>query len=233
VAIRALIFDVDGTLAETESVHLAAFNEAFAKAGLDWTWDHDLYRELLRVTGGRERILHYAKRLGPGASEISAERAANLHAAKNALYGETIRQGECRLRPGVERLIRTSHARGLRLAICTTTSRSNFDALITSVLGADGLSLFQPIVCGEDVRHKKPAPEAYFRVIDELGVPASDCLAFEDSSNGLRAALAANLRTIVTPSLFTDDESFEGAFQVLPNLEHFDPSKFSLEAPDA
>jgi HAD superfamily hydrolase (TIGR01509 family) len=112
------------------------------------------------------------------------------------------------------------------LAICTTTSRSNINALISAALGAEGLALFETIVCGEDVRHKKPSPEAYLRVLEDLGVEAHDCLAFEDSHNGLRAAMAANLRTVITPSLFTADESCEGATRVLRDLDRFELSEF-------
>jgi HAD superfamily hydrolase (TIGR01509 family) len=228
--IRALIFDVDGTLAETENIHRAAFNTAFARSGLNWSWSVDLYRELLRVTGGKERIRRYANMRGLSSTEISDDIIAHIHALKNARYAEIVRQGDCAPRPGVERLIRTSHARGLRLAICTTTSRANVYALIAATLGADGQGLFRTIAAGEDVRQKKPAPDAYLRAVEELDVEACYCLAFEDSRNGLRAALAANVKTIVTLSLYTAHKSFEGAARVLPDLSQFDLVVFTSEA---
>jgi HAD superfamily hydrolase (TIGR01509 family) len=224
IMIEALIFDVDGTLAETEECHRRAFNDAFAEARLDWLWDVELYRDLHRVTGGKERMRHYADRRGYAQREMSDEDITSLHARKNLRYAEMVQAGECRLRPGVERLIRTSHARGLRLAICSTTSRVNIEELVAATLGADGLTLFEVIVSGEDVREKKPAVDAYLRVLEALGLDAGNCLAFEDSVNGLLAARAAGLPVVVTPSLYTSHETFDGAALVLPDLSGFDLS---------
>jgi HAD superfamily hydrolase (TIGR01509 family) len=220
--IRALIFDVDGTLAETEEGHRRAFNAAFAEAGLEWAWDVNLYRELYRVTGGKERMRRYADMRGVSAAELSDADIAKIHARKNAYYAELVRAGQCPLRPGVERLIRTSGGRGLRLAISTTTSRVNIVELVEATLRPDGLALFEAVVSGEDVGAKKPAPHAYLRVIEALGLRADECLAFEDSQNGLLSAKAAGLATIVTPSLYTSHETFDGAAMVLLDLTDFD-----------
>ena len=220
--LAALIFDVDGTLAETEEIHRAAFANAFAEAGLDWTWDVDLYRELLKVTGGKERIRRWLDMLGADAPTLAEADLAALHAAKNAYYGAIVRAGHCALRPGVERLLREARARGLRLAIATTTSRANVEALLPAILGPDGASLFEAAICGEDVLAKKPAPDAYHLALRRLGLAAADCLAFEDSENGLAAARAAGLRTIVTPSLYTAHETFDGAAQVIDDVAAFD-----------
>lgn len=219
--IKALIFDVDGTLAETEG-HRRAFNAAFAEAGLDWAWDVDLYRELYRVTGGRERIRRYAEMRGVSLAEISEDDIARLHLCKNAHYAELVRAGHCPLRPGVERLIRTSRARGLRLAVCTTTSRVNIVELVEATLRPEGLGLFESVVAGEDVQVKKPASDAYLRVLEALALQPDECLAFENSRNGLMAARAAGVATIVTPSLYTRHETFDGAAIVLPDLSGFE-----------
>ena len=221
--IKALIFDVDGTLAETEEGHRAAFNAAFAEAGLDWAWDVDLYRELYRVTGGKERMRGYADMRGVSAAELSDADIAGLHARKNAHYAEIVRAGQCPLRPGVERLIRTSRARGLKLAICTTTSRVNIVELVEATLRPEGLGLFDCVVSGEDAPIKKPAPDAYLQVLEALALRPDECLAFEDLHNGLIAATAAGLTTIVTPSLYTRHETFDGAAIVLPDLSGFEP----------
>ena len=220
--IRALIFDVDGTLAETEEGHRHAFNAAFAEAGLDWAWDVDLYRDLYRVTGGKERMRRYADMRGLSASDLSDADIARLHARKNAHYAEIVRAGQCPLRPGVARLIRSSRARGLELAIATTTSRVNVVELVEATLRPDGLALFEAVVSGEDVPAKKPSPDAYLRVLEALGLLPCECLAFEDLRNGLLSAAAAGLATIVTPSLYTRHESFDGAAMVLPDLSGFD-----------
>ena len=199
MTIQALIFDVDGTLAETEEVHRAAFNRVFAEERLGWSWDVDLYRELLKTTGGKERMRAYAARIGAGIDDAQIQR---MHLAKNAHYGALTRGGKATLRPGVEILIRRGHAAGLKLAICTTTSRANIEALIEATLGADGLALFDVVVGAEDAPVKKPAPDAYVLALERLGLPASACLAFEDSANGLAAAQAAGIATVVTPGIY-------------------------------
>ena len=218
---KTLIFDVDGTLAETEEVHRAAFNRVFAEHGLDWNWNVDLYRELLKTTGGKERMRAYAKMVG---AELDDAQIQRMHLAKNAHYGALTR-GRATLRPGVEDLIRRGHAAGLKLAICTTTSRANIEALIEATLGAEGFALFDTIVGAEDAPVKKPAPDAYLLALKRLGLPAADCLAFEDSANGLAAARAAGIATVVTPGIYTAHETFEGAAVVLPSLEGFDWTK--------
>ena len=220
--IAALIFDVDGTLAETEEIHRAAFADAFAEAGLPWRWDVDLYRDLLKTTGGKERIRRFLDMRGISASTVSDEAIAALHARKTAFYGSRVAEGGLALRPGVERVLREARARGLRLAIATTTSRPNIETLLDVVFGAEAGDLFETLVCGEDVAVKKPAPDAYVEALRRLNLPAEACLAFEDSANGLASARGAGLATIVTPSLYTSHESFEGAAAILANLEAFD-----------
>jgi HAD superfamily hydrolase (TIGR01509 family) len=214
---RAVVFDVDGTLAETErDGHRVAFNRAFAEAGLPWQWDEERYGELLTVTGGKERIAHFAKRYAPQwlADGRSTERIAALHARKNVHYAAIVDAGELRLRPGLQRLLDALASSGLRLAIATTTSRANVDVLLRATLGAGASARFDAIVCGEDVARKKPDPEVYTLALRQLRLPAERCLAVEDSANGVRAALAAGIATLVVRSLYTRDEDFSGALRV-------------------
>ncbi|YCI06317.1 HAD-IA family hydrolase (plasmid) [Ensifer sp. D2-11] len=202
--LKALIFDVDGTLAETEELHRICFNDAFANAGHDWEWPRELYYQLLKVTGGKERIRHYFDCMGLDVGTDSTARVAELHAEKNRLYALRTASGVA-LRPGVRRLIVEARARGLAMAVATTTSRGNLDALIAAAFGT-GAGWFSAIVTGEDVSRKKPDPAAYLQVLDRLNLAPSECVAFEDSRNGLLAAKAAGLPVIVTPSLYTQDE---------------------------
>lgn len=213
MALRGLIFDCDGTLADTEETHRAAFNAAFADAGLAWHWSVDLYGKLLKVTGGRERIAHYIDEEGLPTVDVPA-----LHAAKNEHYARMISTGRVGLRPGVMRLMELAQAAGLRLAIATTTSRSNLDSLI----GATPLSQihFTALVCGEDVARKKPDPEAYRVALAKLELSPLECIAFEDSENGICAAHGAGIATVATPSLYTKGEDFGAARLVIPNLDH-------------
>ncbi|MCK1388043.1 HAD family hydrolase [Bradyrhizobium sp. 21] len=213
----ALIFDVDGTLAETEELHRQAFNHAFTRDGLDWQWDRAAYKDLLRVTGGKERIRAYHARLGiaPPLPDLDI---AELHRIKTAHYAELVETGCCPLRPGVTDLLIAAKARGQRLAIATTTSHGNIDALLSRALGPRWAANFDAIVAGDDVRRKKPAPDVYFEILGRLKLSASDCVAIEDSANGLIAASRANIPVLITRSMFFRDDDFSGARAVLDDL---------------
>ena len=221
--LKALIFDVDGTLADTESAHLAAFNHAFAEQGLDWHWDVALYTSLLEISGGKERMLHYWKHVHPDMKDIDGsglrDTIDHLHALKTASYEAAVQGGAVQLRPGVLALIQQAHQQGLRLAIATTTSTVNIAVLLRNAIGPDWKDLFIVIEDASTAPKKKPHPQVYVQTLARLGLPSVACLALEDSSNGLRAAVAAGIKTIITPNNFTSHHDFTGALRVLPNLE--------------
>jgi HAD superfamily hydrolase (TIGR01509 family) len=218
--LKALIFDVDGTLADTEEAHRSAFNDAFASMGLDWNWSKPKYAHLLATTGGKERLAAFIASLPSGAEEKSAllSRIPAIHQAKTAHYTRLIQEGSVPLRPGVARLLDEAAQHGVRLAIATTTTFANIETLLVTNLGPDALSRFAVIGAGDQVARKKPAGDIYEWVLQQLGLPAHDCVAIEDSENGLRAAKAAGLFTIVTPSYWTSSEDFVAADLVLPSL---------------
>lgn len=212
----AIIFDVDGTLAETEDVHLAAFNDAFAAAGLPWRWDEARYERLLLVTGGKERIAHSLQ--DAGLPPLPPDAVAALHAAKTAQYGARVQAGRVALRPGVARLIAEARAAGVMLAIATTTSLPNVEALLTATLGAGSLGWFAAVGAGDMVAAKKPAPDIYDWVVRRLGVAPGRCVALEDSENGVRSAAAAGVPVVVTMSRWSGGHDFAGALAVVDGL---------------
>lgn len=215
----ALIFDVDGTIADTEEAHRRAFNHAFEQAGLPWRWSVEAYRELLRVSGGKERIRAFWRRdpEAPSEEEMTPTIAA-LHAAKTAAYTAAVKAGQVPLRPGVEALFGWARAAGVALAIATTTSRVNVDALFAGTIGEAALSWFEAICTAETAPNKKPAPDVYLAALEQLGLPPERCLAVEDTNNGLRAARAAGLACLVTPSTYSRGEDSAGAVAVLDDL---------------
>ncbi len=223
MTLQALIFDVDGTLADTEAAHLAAFNHAFAEEGLDWHWDTALYTELLNISGGKERMLHFWERTRGGVVDIGGagvrDTIDRLHALKTAAYEAMVQDGAVELRPGVLRLMSEAQAQGLRLAIATTTSPVNIAALLSRAIGPDWRTHFAAIGDASTAPLKKPHPLVYQQMLAALQLPACACLAFEDSSNGLRAATAAGIATVVTPNSFTAHHDFSGALRVVPDLQ--------------
>lgn len=225
-ALAALIFDVDGTLAETEELHRRAYNETFAAAGLNWHWSRDDYHWLHRTTGGKERMRHY--RDSRGDSTPSNAGIAGIYTRKTDRYGALVAGGGLAPRPGVSDLIAAARAAGLRLGVATTTGNPNVDALCRACWGVPAAEIFDAVVAGDDVPNKKPAPDAYLRVLSLLEVEADAALAFEDSRNGLLSALGAGLRVVVTPSIYTGEEDFTGAACVLPDLAAGLPAELGL-----
>jgi len=221
MAIKALIFDVDGTLAETEEAHRQAFNDTFAANGMDWHWDVPMYGVLLKTTGGKERMQEFQSTHRPEGPQMDWEQIKALHAQKTKRYVEILAQGGLPLRAGVADLIERAAAAGVRLAIATTTSRPNVDALTACCWGKTPEEIFEVIATGEQVKAKKPAPDLFELALQGLGLLAAECLAFEDSRNGVLSATGAGLRTIVTPGMYTTDDDFSGAEMVIPSLQGF------------
>lgn len=221
--LQALIFDVDGTLADTEMAHLSAFNHAFAEVGLDWHWDVSLYTRLLEASGGKERIRAYwesrgdmPRAIGGGAVE---QTIAHLHEIKTAAYEQAVQDGQVQMRPGVLPLLSAAASAGLALAIATTTSPVNIASLLRRAIGPDWRTHFAVIEDASTAPRKKPDPMVYQQTLARLGLEPTACLALEDSANGLRAAVQAGLRTVITTNDFTAHHDFTGALRVLTSLE--------------
>lgn len=216
--LEALLFDVDGTLADTErDAHRVAFNRAFKAVGLDWDWTVPLYGELLAITGGKERIRHYIDNYLEGFIYDGdlQQFIRQLHESKTDFYVKMLSEGEIALRPGVERLLKEARDVGLRLAVATTTTPENVEALISQTLGSDAMQWFEVIAAGDIVPAKKPAPDIYIYAMDKMNLKPEQCLAFEDSGNGIRSTSAANLQTVITTNDYTRDHDFTGAALVI------------------
>jgi beta-phosphoglucomutase-like phosphatase (HAD superfamily) len=217
-ALTTLLFDVDGTLADTErDGHRVAFNKAFAEAGLDWDWTVEMYADLLTVTGGKERIRYFLDKYQPdfAPEEGLANFAARMHKRKTHFYLAMLQDGEIPLRNGVERLIRSARDAGFRLGIATTTTPENVTYLLKATLGEESIGWFECIAAGDIVPKKKPGPDIYLYAMEQMGVQPEECLAFEDSDNGIRSSTGAGLRTVVTVNDYTRDHDFSRAVLVL------------------
>lgn len=224
-SLQALIFDVDGTLAETErDGHRVAFNQAFAAANLDWRWPTEQYGDLLKVAGGKERIRFfwqtYQPQFRPVLSKAMSEQTwiAELHRAKSRYYTQLLQSGKIALRPGVRRLLLEARQSGIRLAIATTSTLDNVTALLEATLGTDSPGWFEVIAAGDIVDRKKPAPDIYEYVLEQMRLEPDQGLVIEDSDVGLHAAQQAGLRTVVTVNPYTQQQDFSAAALVLDHL---------------
>ena len=225
--LEALIFDVDGTLANTEKdAHRVAFNRAFADAGLGWDWSVELYGKLLKVAGGKERIRFYIKDWQPEMPEVEdlTEFIKGLHASKTKHYCDLLANEVLPLRPGVRRLINEAREKGIRLAIATTTTPANVTALVTHSLAPDAMDWFEVIAAGDMVPQKNPAPDIFLYALEKMNLNADQCVAFEDSGNGWLSARDSDLTTVVTVNNYTENQDFTGADLILSNLgEPYEP----------
>jgi HAD superfamily hydrolase (TIGR01509 family) len=220
--LETLIWDVDGTLAETErDGHRVAFNRAFVECGLPWHWEVPEYGRLLRVAGGFERLLACMGEREDAPSEPAARErlARSIHACKNRHYAMLVEHGGLEPRPGVRRLIGQCADQGIALAVATTTSRGNVEALFPHLFGAQWRELFRAVTCAEDAPRKKPDPMVYSLALDRLGCRPGTALAMEDSPAGLAAARAAGVACLITRSGYFADADFTGAAWVCDDLD--------------
>ncbi len=217
MSIKCLIFDVDGTLAETEEAHRNAFNKAFNSNKLKWYWDQHIYKKLLQVAGGKERIAFYNESFVSHTKQISRKDIEEIHFQKTKFYSRSVSQGFVKLRPGIKELLEKAKYNKKKLAIATSTSLGNVTLLLRSCLNEKPEDIFSFISTGELVK-KKPSPDLYKLVLAEMNLMPEECLAFEDSRIGLVSAKRANIKTVVSPSYYSIGDNFEEADYLLTSF---------------
>lgn len=224
--LQALLFDVDGTLADTEGEgHRPAYNLAFRALGLEWDWHPRLYRELLAVSGGRERIAHYLDAytppLGDQADEIRRNRTAwidSAHRLKTRFFRERLAAGQLGLRPGVARLLRAAAERGVSCGLVTNATRPSLALMVDHLLGDELEKAVTATACGDEVAAKKPAPDLYRLALERLEAEPASCIAVEDAASGLQSAASAGVPTVVAVNDDTRSQDFTGARLVVSDL---------------
>lgn len=217
---KALIFDCDGVLVDTErDGHRVAFNRAFVEKGYDFQWDVELYGQLLKVAGGKERMKHYFDHVGwPKGSTDKDALVRELHLSKTEIFMELIKTGELPLRPGVARLVDEAIAAGMILAVCSTSNEKAVNLVVGTLLGEERKAKFSEILAGDVVSKKKPDPEIYNLAQQKLGLDPKECVVVEDSRNGLLAAKNAGMYCVITTNGYTANEDFSEADAIYPEL---------------
>ena len=223
--LSAVLFDVGGTIAESEEIHRKSFNEAFIEYGLTWFWDEAIYRELVFVGGGKERIKHYINRAWPEMLEQKnlTSFIEALHKVKSQIYEEYLNDFEIKARPGIIRVLKELKKEKIRLAIVSDTTEENLKNLFKKGLNINPLEWFEVIAHGGCTSQKKPSPEIYLWALEKLKLHPNSCLAMEDAPRGVQSAISAGLNVIVTPSTYTKNEKFKNVNLILSNLG--EPSK--------
>lgn len=233
---KALIFDCDGVIVESEELHRISYNECWEEAGLGFEWSYELYEMLQNsIGGGKEKMRWYFNNYGWPDGKLTDSKdehekreklISHLHERKTEMYQKLIREGKAQVRPGVLRLMDEAHERGLKTAICSAANSRSVKFVLDMLVGSDRLNKFDIILAGDDVKQKKPDPMIYKVARERLGVKAEDCVVIEDTQIGLAAARGADMKVIITYTPYTATQQFDGADAVFPSLgEEGDDSK--------
>ena len=210
VQLKAVIFGAIGVIAETSDLQRQAFNLAFAEAGLDWNWDVATYRRLLSINGGQARLRAYRDE-DPSRSDVTEAMIATLHERKTHHYAALTANGALTPRKGMAELIRACQEAGVRVALCTSTSVENVDAIKAALGDTLDFGVFASITTIDKIGAVKPAPDAYLHCLSQLGLSADEVVAIEDTPVSIESAIAAGIAVIATPGAMTDDQDFSGA----------------------
>ena len=218
--LSAVLFDLDGTVAETEDLHRKSFNESFREFSLDWFWDEAIYKELINIGGGKERIMYHIKKAWP--EMLNYKNLSNyinsIHKVKNEIYEDYIIESKIETRTGIIRLMNGLKEKDVKIGIVSSTSEVNLMNLFKKGLKINPTKKFDLIAHGDCTKLKKPSPEIYEWALEKLQLPAEGCIAIEDSPKGLESAKGASLKTLITPSNFTKNENFKLADLVVSDL---------------
>ena len=228
--IKAIIFDQDGVIIDTErDGHRVAFNKTFKEFGFDFQWDVDYYHELLQIAGGKERMRHHLHTKGFG-REVKPEKEDELikamHKRKTEIFIELIKEGALPLRPGIKRIMKEAMNRGLKVGICTTSNEKAAHAVAYEILKD---IKFDFVLAGDVVKKKKPDPEIYLLGLKKGCLKPEECIVVEDSRNGLLAAKAAGMNIVVTTNYYTEKEDLREADIIVTCLGDPDGEKGKLK----
>jgi beta-phosphoglucomutase-like phosphatase (HAD superfamily) len=208
--LRAVIFDLDGALADVErDGQRVAFNAAFAAHGLDISWTVEEYGRLVCIGDEQRRIASALRRRGFG--RVSAEIAAHLYRTKNDLFEESVLNGDVTARVGLEDLVNSLFFAGVPVAVVSRGSRTWVEPLVRQLVG-DGIA--ETVVTPDDLPNPGGKPDLHGHALWELGLAPESALAVAGTQRGLRAARAAKLATLVVTTGYAVGADFTDAVEV-------------------
>jgi HAD superfamily hydrolase (TIGR01509 family) len=231
--IKAAFFDQDGVIIDTErDGHRVSFNMTFKEFGFTDEWDVEYYHELLQIAGGKERMKHHWKTKGfsrPLTEEEIDSLVKEMHKRKTAIFVELIESGKLPLRPGIRRFMKELMDAGIKIGVCTTSNEAAAKAITEKILSD---IKFDVVLAGDVVKNKKPDPEIYNLALSKLELQPEECFVVEDSKNGVKAAKAACMKTIVTTNHYTEKEDVEAGDVIVSCLGEPDGEKATLRKGD-
>jgi len=231
--IKAAFFDQDGVIIDTErDGHRVSFNMTFKEFGFTDEWDVDYYHELLQIAGGKERMKHHWKTKGfsrPLTEEEIDNLVKEMHKRKTAIFVDLIESGKLPLRPGIRRFMKELMEAGIQIGVCTTSNEQAAKAITEKILSD---IKFDIVLAGDVVKNKKPDPEIYNLALSRLGLQPDECFVVEDSKNGVKAAKAASMKTIVTTNGYTEKEDVEAGDVIVSSLGEPDGEKATMRKGD-
>ncbi|HIP23000.1 MAG TPA: hypothetical protein EYG79_05315 [Rhodobacteraceae bacterium] len=220
MGLQALIFDVDGTVAETADLHRAAFNRAFAEHGLSWHWDREIFSQLAPVEFSLPKLRLFSvamRRSGQGNVPPHSE-LAKLAKRKAQFFCQLVREGAAHLRPGVARLMQEALHEGLSIGAVSTSSRAETQALLIAVLGFHNLHWITSLKTAEDAHVPAAERSLYKAVLDDFDIVGRRAFAIDDSASGALAATRNGIPVLAAPSMYTASNRFECATLTLSDL---------------
>ena len=216
---KALLFGSIGTLIESSNIQRNSFNEAFKEAGLEWYWDEQDYKILLKKSGGTKRVEDFAEK-----NNINVN-AAKIRNRKTEIFSSFIIQNKQKLRTSVHEIIQYAKENNIRLGFATSTTINNVNAVFQSLSGQISKEDFDFIGNKSFVKNEKPHPEIYNVVLEKLNLQKEECLAIEDTEESSKSAVRAGIKCIAFPGEFHVDDQFK---MCIKKINLLDQSIFSL-----
>jgi HAD superfamily hydrolase (TIGR01509 family) len=201
---KALFFGSVGSVIETSELQHDAFNKAFVQHGLNWHWDLDEYRSMLKTSGGAKRVAAYARARNETVDAVA------VHATKSLIFVDDLASRDVQPLPDVIAILKAAGDAGLKTGFISTTDKTTIDIIVAKV-AAQGLQPFDIITHRGLGMAEKPAPDAYLFALKQAGVTAKNSLAIEDNIDGVAAAQTAGVRAFGLPGAYSEPGDLDGA----------------------